>query len=87
MPQVIKLFGYTVYFWSREDGEPVHVHVCKGTPQPNATKIWLRKDGPVLAHNNSRIPQKDLKHILEWLALNRDYIVARWYDYFYGQNG
>lgn len=82
MPQIIKLLGYSIYFWSNENHEPVHVHVCKGTSQPNTTKIWMRKEGPALENNNSRIPQKDLKIIFEWLALNRDYIVARWYDYF-----
>ena len=25
-----KLLGYTIYFWSGDAGEPVHVHVCKG---------------------------------------------------------
>ena len=82
MPQIIRLLGYIIYFWSKEEGEPAHVHVCKGTPQANATKICLRKEGPVVENNNSRIPRKDLKIILEWLALNRDYVIARWYDFF-----
>lgn len=82
MPQVIKLLGYIIYFWSNENGEPVHVHVCKGTPQPDATKIWLKKEGPEIEHNRSKIPPKDMKVILEWLALNRETIVTMWYDYF-----
>ena len=36
-----KLLGYTIYFWSGDAGEPVHVHVCKGRPTENATKIWV----------------------------------------------
>lgn len=31
--------GYIVYFWSNEEGEPIHVHVSKGRPTPNATKF------------------------------------------------
>ena len=27
------------------DGEPIHVHVSKGKPSPNATKIWLTRAG------------------------------------------
>lgn len=34
-----KLLGYTIYFWSGDAGEPVHV--CKGRPTENATKIWV----------------------------------------------
>lgn len=30
-----KLLGYTI----GDAGEPVHVHVCKGRPTENATKI------------------------------------------------
>lgn len=26
--------GYTVYFWSNENDEPIHVHVAKGKPTP-----------------------------------------------------
>ena len=37
--------GYSVYFWSNENNEPIHVHVAKGKPTPNATKIWLTKSG------------------------------------------
>ena len=45
MPQVFKIAGYTVYFWVNENDplEPVHVHIAKGVPSPNATKIWITK--------------------------------------------
>ncbi|MBR1760851.1 MAG: DUF4160 domain-containing protein [Schwartzia sp.] len=31
------------FFWSRENNEPVHVHVCKGKPHKDATKIWMEE--------------------------------------------
>lgn len=43
LPKLFTVSGYTVYFWSNESGEPIHVHVSKGKPTPNATKIWLTK--------------------------------------------
>lgn len=77
------LFGYRIFFWSNEAGEPVHVHVCKGDPTPNATKIWIPQDGnPVLANNNSNIPKKDLNRILKGIAANRESIVFAWYQHF-----
>ena len=83
MPTLFEVYGYRVFFWSNEVGEPVHVHVCKGKPTANATKIWLPPESnPVLANNNSNIPEKELKRILKVVALNRDSIIAQWYDYF-----
>jgi hypothetical protein len=37
------------YFWSNEYSgnklEAVHVHISRGNPEANATKIWLKTDG------------------------------------------
>ena len=83
MPTIFELYGYKVFFWSNENGEPVHVHVAKGKQSGDTTKIWLPPESnPVLANNNSRIPQRDLTRILKAVAQNRDTIFARWYDYF-----
>lgn len=45
LPKLFMVSGYTVYFWSNENDEPIHVHVAKGKPTPNATKIWLTRSG------------------------------------------
>lgn len=47
MPQIFKVGGYWVYFWSNEGTplEPVHVHISHGAPRENATKVWLTKRG------------------------------------------
>ena len=39
LPKLFTVSGYIVYFWSNEEGEPIHVHVSKGRPTPNATKF------------------------------------------------
>lgn len=83
MPTLFEIFGYKIYFWSNEGNEPIHVHVAKGQQTADATKIWLPPESnPVLVHNNSKIPQKDLNRILKSIALNRARIIARWYDFF-----
>lgn len=67
MPQVFKIGSYWVYFWTNENDplEPVHVHVAEGSPQPNATKIWITRTGKcLLANNNSNIPTKTLRNIM-----------------------
>lgn len=47
MPQVFKIGSYWVFFWSNENDplEPIHVHVCQGAPNGNATKIWITQAG------------------------------------------
>ena len=45
MPQIFKVGSYCIYFWSNENDplEPIHVHISKGTPTSNATKVWITK--------------------------------------------
>lgn len=47
MPQVFKIGSYWAYLGTNENDplEPVHVHVAEGSPQPNATKIWITRTG------------------------------------------
>ena len=47
MPQIFRVAGYLVYFWSNENEplEPVHVHITDGVPAANATKVWITKSG------------------------------------------
>lgn len=81
MPQIVKLLGYLIYFWSNEKGEKCHVHVCKGKPVEDATKIWIEEE-PRLEHNKSRIPTKDLNRIMKWLAANRELVKEKWTAHF-----
>ena len=79
MPSIFELSEYKIYFWSNENNEPIHVHISKGKPTANATKVWLTKSGNcILANNNSRIPNKDLSDIMGTIASNHFFIVAKW---------
>ena len=83
MPKAIKNFlGYSIYFYSNEGNEPIHVHVSKGGPSDNSTKFWIKRDEIVMENNNNSIPKNDLKKIVKYLNANRDRIVGSWYSYF-----
>lgn len=85
MPQVFKIGGYWVYFWTNENKplEPVHVHVSKGNPSANATKIWITRAGKCyLCHNNSKIPEHILRNIMRIIEARSDEILERWREYF-----
>jgi len=79
LPNIVELMGYKVYFWANENHEPIHVHISKGRPTKNSTKIWLTKTGGcVVANNKSRIPERDLNILLEAISLYYFQIIAKW---------
>ncbi|MCD7716528.1 MAG: DUF4160 domain-containing protein [Lachnospiraceae bacterium] len=85
MPQIFKIGSYLIYFWSNENKpvEPVHVHVSEGVPSENATKIWITKSGKcLLCNNNSHIPQRKLRNIMDVIEARHSEIENKWYDYF-----
>jgi hypothetical protein len=88
MPKAIRNFlGLCFFFWAGEKSgkglEPIHIHVCKGEPSPNATKFWLKQDGVIeLEHNNSHLSEKELSKAMEYVRANYNNIVAEWYRFF-----
>ena len=79
------VLGYVIFFWSNENNplEPVHVHVAKGVPGPNATKIWIsEKGGCIIANNNSCIPDRVLSVIVEVIEARSREIIDKWADTF-----
>ena len=61
------------------------MHISKGKPSINSTKVWITKTGGcILANNNSKIPEKDLNRLLEIIPLYYFKIVSKWKET-YGQ--
>lgn len=86
MPQIFRIGSYTVYFWSNENNplEPVHVHVAKGRPYANATKIWITSSGKaLLCNNNSNIPSNELRNIIRMVEANSSRIIEKWMELFH----
>jgi len=83
LPSIFQIGGYKVFFWSNESGEPIHVHVGKGKPTPNATKIWItRAGGCIMASNGSHIPQSELNELLEIISAQYFIICRAWKEHF-----
>lgn len=81
MPSLFRFGPYLLFFWTGENGEPVHIHVAVKRPTKNATKIWLtRSGGCILAHNQGNIPVRDLRDIEQFVSANHDYICERWQE-------
>ena len=83
MPSIFEICGYKIYIWSNENNEPIHVHVSKGKPTQNSTKIWLTKSGGcILSNNNSKIPNNDLNVLLDAITSNYFFIVSYWKKFY-----
>lgn len=83
LPKLFMVSGYSIYFWSNEEGEPLHVHVSKGKPSPNATKIWLTKAGRcIVSSNGSKIPAKELNELMEFISAQYFLICLKWKEFF-----
>lgn len=55
------------------------MHIVKGKPVANSTKVWLTKAGGcVVANNNSKIPEKDLRELLDTITSIYFVIIAEW---------
>ena len=85
MPRIFKIGSYLIYFWSNENNplEPVHVHISEGNPSEYATKVWITQSGKcLLCHNNSKIPQKPLRDIMDIIEARSQEVMAKWISYF-----
>lgn len=83
MPSLFTVSGYRFFFWSNEEGEPIHVHLTKGAPSPHATKLWLTSAGGcIVAHNKGHIPEHDLHQLARIAAAQHEYICKQWKLYF-----
>ena len=83
MPSLFRIGGYLVFFWSNENNEPIHVHIVKGKPSPNTTKVWLTRAGQcIVANNSSKIPQNDLNELLDVISAQFFMICQKWKEHF-----
>lgn len=82
MPQIFRFGEYWIYFWTNENEplEPIHIHVAKGAPAANATKIWITSTGNyLLCNNNSKIPNHTLRNIMRMIEAT-PFLFLNFYD-------
>lgn len=83
MPSLFFVGGYRVFFWSNEGEEPIHVHVCKGSPSQSSTKIWLTEQGGcIVANNGAKIPKQTLSALMEMISAQFQLICEKWIDFY-----
>ena len=59
------------------------MHISEGKATAHATKIWITNSGKaLLCHNDSRIPQKELRNFMRVIEANSNLIINKWYSLF-----
>ena len=76
LPKLFTVSGYTVYFWSNENGEPIHVHVIK---DGNEAKYNV---SPLIQIYNHGFKKHDIALIESIISENEAVIIDRWKEYF-----
>ncbi len=76
MPTLLLWKGHRFFFYSKEIGEPPHIHVLKDSRQ---LKVWL-KDMRVA--RNAGFATHEVNDILKVIGEHREQFEEAWHDYF-----
>ena len=76
MPTALRSGPYRIYFYSHEQGEPVHMHVDR---DDQTAKFWLR---PVALARNLGFSARELGRIEGILLENENRLVEAWNEHF-----
>ena len=83
MPKIFMYKGFVIFIGTNEIGEPVHVHVSKGSPSKSNVKIWALSDGTFEIQKNPDyriVPAKILHEICNQLMDQYENIVSTWFS-------
>jgi len=72
MPTILRIDGYRFYWYSREDGEPMHIHVRRDSQK---AKFWIT---PVQVASNQGFADHELNRIVAIIHTHRSLIEEAW---------
>ena len=75
MPTIFRHGPYRFHFYSREGGEPPHVHVAHGDCE---AKIWLQ---PVVLARNYGLPSHEIARIIALIEEHENALIAAWEEF------
>jgi len=76
MPTILRIGSFHFFFYSNENGEPVHIHIQRDRM---LAKFWLK---PVALASSTRFSPKDLKKLEILVTENRELLLEAWNEYF-----
>ena len=72
MPTILRIGPYRFFFYSNEDGEPIHIHVIRDQVE---AKFWIR---PARLAVNRGFPEHELRTIAELVEEHEETIENEW---------
>lgn len=78
MPEVLNLFGYSFFFYSKEH-EPIHIHV---EGEEGLVLYDLIDDQFVLRKEKGKVKASSKKKIMKALEKNKQKIIDAWTEHF-----
>jgi Domain of unknown function (DUF4160) len=80
MPTVLFIMGWRLFFYSNENGEPIHIHAEKAEME---CKFWLLIDELDIKEEYCyNMGPKDLREVRKIIFTNFDLIVEAWTKHF-----
>jgi hypothetical protein len=76
VPTVLREGAYRFFFYSNEEGEPVHIHVQRDRA---LAKFWL---GPVELADSIGFASTELARVLKLVRDHEKQFAEAWHDYF-----
>lgn len=73
MPTILRIGPYRFFFYSNEDGEPIHVHVIR---EKTEAKFWIEPN--VSVASNEGFAKHELKKIMDMVIENKEIIEDAW---------
>lgn len=77
MPIVLLINGYRFHFYAKDEGEPCHIHISKGS---GYCKIWLEPF--IKPQYFYKYKAQERKEILKLVEENKEEIKRKWDEYF-----
>jgi hypothetical protein len=76
VPSVLRIGPHRFFFYSREDGEPPHVHVRAAE---KSAKFWLL---PVSLARSARYDATELREVREYVIAHQELLLRAWHEFF-----
>ncbi len=73
MPTILRIGPYRFFFFSNEDGEPIHVHVIRERIE---AKFWLEPE--VSIADNEGFAKHELSKVMKMVEENKETIKDAW---------
>jgi len=75
MPTILRIKGFRFFFWSNENGEPIHIHIEKADA---SAKMFLLPVSDVYFYG---FTSKEIKEIREIVKENSELFINAWLEY------